>query len=940
MNIENLFHKIAYTTTLPPQTPLTGVTADSRKVAPGCLFVCITGMVSDGHDFAKQALERGASAVLVEQDLGLSAQILVSDTRKAYAQVCANWFGRPAEQLRLIGITGTNGKTSVCFILKHLLEKQGCKVGLIGTIQIMVGDEVFENNFTTPDAYEFHAYLSLMREKGCDTVVMEVSSHSLSLDRVYGVHFAVAGFTNLSQDHLDFHKDMESYFTAKKMLFEMADVGVTNADDEYGRRILDGKSCEKVSYAVYEQSAGYLAKNIRNRPDGIDFELLAPDSIGRVNLPIPGEFSVYNALCAAACAAVAGVPFPVIAEGLSTVSGVKGRLEVVPTGRDFTVIIDYAHTPDGVEKAIQAMRPTCEGRLVTLVGCGGDRDRKKRPIMGATAAKLSDFVIVTSDNPRTEAPAAIIADILEGLRGTKTPYVVIENREEAIQYAILSARPKDVLLLVGKGHETYQILGKEKIHFDEREKIAGALALREEQDKQRIMPVSLKDAARAMGVQTSAAVQCSSVSTDSRIVGEGALFFALHGDRFDGHAYVDAAFQKGAAAAVVDRPMPEAKGPVIEVADTRLALLQLAGWYRARFKIPVVGLTGSVGKTTTKEMIACVLSEEFKTLKTEGNLNNEIGLPRMLFRLNADYECAVLEMGMNHFGEISRLSKAARPTLGIITNIGVSHIEMLGSQEGILKAKREILDGMDADAPLLLNGDDKLLYEAAGQETHQVYLYGIDNPECACRARDIRTEGAGTSFVIEYKGSAYATELPTVGRHNIYNALCAFLTGVLLGIPPEKAAGSLRRYEPAGMRQRIVPFQGLTVIEDCYNASPDSVRAALSVLSALPVTGKRIAVLGDMLELGSYAPQAHTACGDAAAEAGVDLLLGYGTDARYCVEAAARKGVEALCFDDKGALSQALITRLSPGDAVLFKGSRAMKLEEVLNTLYEQWKAE
>jgi len=938
MILEKLFYGVAYTTTLAPDLEISGVASDSRNVETGSLFVCITGFQSDGHEYVQQALEKGAVALLVERDLGLEQQILVSDSRKAYAQVCANWFARPADGLRMIGVTGTNGKTSTCFIMKHLLEQNGSKVGMIGTIQIMIGEEKYETGFTTPDAYEFHRYLRLMQDKGCDTVIMEVSSHALALDRVFGIHFAVAAFSNLSQDHLDFHKDMESYFEAKRKLFDMSDVGITNFDDAHGKKALDGKDCRKLSYAVKDPSADYLAKNIRNRPDGIDFELLAPEGIGRVKLPIPGEFSVYNALCAAVCAAAAGVPFQTIVDALSTVEGVKGRLEVVPTGRNFTAIIDYAHTPDGVEKAIQAMRPTCMGRLVTIVGCGGDRDKTKRPLMGAVAAKLSDFVIVTSDNPRTENPAAIIEDILEGLRETKTPYVVIEKREKAISYAILNAQQDDVLLFVGKGHETYQILGTTKIHFDEREKIQSALEILSEREKQRIEPMTIKEIAKAVGEKSSSGAECRAITTDSRTVTKDSLFIALSGENFDGNAFIPAAFEKGAAAAIGSGEIEDAQGVVIQVEDTRKALMELAAYYRRKFEMPLVGLTGSVGKTTTKEMIACVLSSKYKTLKTEGNFNNEIGLPRMLFRLNHETECTVLEMGMNHFGEISALSQTARPTVGVITNIGVSHIENLGSQQGILKAKLELLDGMEETAPLVLNGDDKLLYEASMQQKNPIRLYGIDNPECCCVAREIHQAGNRTAFVVEYEGSRYPVAIPAVGRHNVYNALCAFLTGALLGVSPEEAVEALLQYKPAGMRQNIREYCGLTLIEDCYNASPDSMRAALSVLESLPSAGKKVAVLGDMLELGSYAETGHRDCGRAAVAAHVDRLYCYGENARFYVEEAIAGGLEAALFTDKQVLARTLLQELSPGDAVLFKASRGMKLEEVLETLYIHWR--
>ena len=452
-----------------------GITCDSRRVKPGWAFVCIQGTAADGHAFAQKAVEAGASLVVAQRDLGLACQLMVPSTRRAWARMSANWFGNPAEKLHLVGITGTNGKTSTTYMLKAIMEACGYKVGLIGTIQNMIGDRVLPAGHTTPDPYDLQSMLSLMAAEGCTYAVMEVSSHALDQDRVEGCAFDVAVFTNLTQDHLDYHKTMENYLAAKKRLFTLCRTGVVNMDDPWSGKLTEGLDCRLVTYSSGNDEADYTARNIRGRADGVDFELVGTGVIGRVRLGIPGDFSVYNALAAASCALTLGMPFAKVVDALSAAPGIKGRAEIVPTGRDFSVVIDYAHTPDGLENICKTMKKCTEGRLVTVFGCGGDRDKGKRPQMGAIAAALSDFMVITSDNPRTEEPEGIIQDILEGIKGSKTPYKVIENRPEAIRWAVLHARPGDTVLLAGKGHETYQILKSGIIHLDEREVVAEAL---------------------------------------------------------------------------------------------------------------------------------------------------------------------------------------------------------------------------------------------------------------------------------------------------------------------------------------------------------------------------------------------------------------------------------------------------------------------------------
>lgn len=457
------------------ETEITGITCDSRQVKSGFAFICINGAKSDGHDYAQKALENGAAVIVAERDLGISNQIVVPDTHAAYADMCAKWFGNPADSLKLLGVTGTNGKTSVTYMMKKILEKAGYKVGLIGTIQNMIGDEIIAAHNTTPNAYELNSLFALMKAKGCSYVIMEVSSHALDQSRVYRLDFEAAMFTNLTQDHLDYHITMENYLAAKKKLFSMCKTAIVNSDDPYSAELIKGLDCKVVTYSLGDSST-YSAKGVNYRPASVDYEFVSDSEIGHIKVNTGGRFTVYNSLCTAACAVEIGIPLSTVASALSELQGVKGRAEVVPTGRDFTVIIDYAHTPDGLKNILSTFRECKKNRLIAVFGCGGDRDKTKRPIMGNIAAHFSDYAIVTSDNPRTENPSAIIKDILEGMKGAAIPVKVIENRIEAIKFAVSIAQKDDIIVLAGKGHETYQILNTGTIHLDEREVVSEALA--------------------------------------------------------------------------------------------------------------------------------------------------------------------------------------------------------------------------------------------------------------------------------------------------------------------------------------------------------------------------------------------------------------------------------------------------------------------------------
>ena len=469
-------------TNAPMDMEISGVRYSSCEVTQGDLFVAIPGYATDGHKYIPDAIRHGAALVLCEREMPTDVPwVRVRSSREALAKLGANRYGNPSEAMQVIGVTGTNGKTSVTYLLKSLLENSiGAKVGLVGTICNMIGDEVLQTERTTPESYELQGLLAKMRDAGCSHVVMEVSSHALYLHRVANIRYRVGAFTNLTEDHLDFHGTMENYGRAKAILFRNCEKGVFNADDTAFKTMIDGSTCSVYTVGV-GCNANLYAEHVELGADHIKMDVCEGTQRAHLRLGIPGRFTVSNALIALGIARQLGISLDSAVNALSLTKAVKGRIEIVPTpGKDYTVLIDYAHTPDGLEKVLCSVRDFCKGRLIALFGCGGDRDRTKRPEMGRIAVKFADYVIVTSDNPRTEEPMAIINEILAGMQETETPYLVEENRRKAIRLAMHLAQKDDVIVLAGKGHETYQILGTEKTHLDEREEVAAALCETEE----------------------------------------------------------------------------------------------------------------------------------------------------------------------------------------------------------------------------------------------------------------------------------------------------------------------------------------------------------------------------------------------------------------------------------------------------------------------------
>ncbi len=454
---------------------ITALTIDSRKAGKGVLFVAMAGMSVDGHRFIPSAYEKGTRAVITEHEIDDIPEdmtvYMVESAREALAVMASNFYGSPSQALNMVGVTGTNGKTSTTYFIEAILNGIKHKTAVIGTVEIRIDGKKRDIDFatsTTPDTIELNQMLRLMADEGCDDVVMEVSSHSLELKKVEGIRFKAGVFTNLTQDHLDFHKTMENYCNAKAKLFRMCEYGIINVDDEWSDKIMENADCKLITFSI-DKPSDLRAENIEYLMDRVRFTVDIKGEKVPFELMVPGRFSVYNALGAIGTALSMGLDVRDIKKGLANIKAVPGRIENIPNSRGFNVIVDYAHTPDGLENIINAVREFTSGRVITVFGCGGDRDRKKRPIMGEITARLSDIAIVTSDNPRSEEPEAILKEIEVGIKPVTDKYEMIADRYSAIKRAISIAEKGDSVIIAGKGHENYQILKDKTIHFDDKE---------------------------------------------------------------------------------------------------------------------------------------------------------------------------------------------------------------------------------------------------------------------------------------------------------------------------------------------------------------------------------------------------------------------------------------------------------------------------------------
>lgn len=462
---------------------ITSIEMDSRQVTDGSLFICIKGDHFDGHEFAKQAVEKGAVAILSQVKLNIPVPVvIVSDTRRAMAILADAFYNQPTQKLHLIGVTGTNGKTSTTHIIEKVMRDHGLRTGMIGTMYMKIGEKVYETKNTTPESLTLQKTFATMVSEKVDTAVMEVSSHALDIGRVHGCEFDIAVFTNLTQDHLDFHKSMDDYRRAKGLLFSglgnsfnhrKPKFAILNSDDLSSQEYKKGTAATVITYGI-ENNSDIMAKEISMTSAGTFFTLVTPSETKTVKTKLVGKFSIYNILASVATCLYSGVPLETIIKSIEDLEGVPGRFELVHEGQGYTVIVDYAHTPDSLENVLTTVKQFANGKVTVVVGCGGDRDRTKRPLMASIATKYADSSIFTSDNPRSENPRQILLEMEAGAKGN---FITIVDREEAIKFAVNNAQNEDVIVIAGKGHETYQIIGDNTLDFDDR--LVAAKAIKE-----------------------------------------------------------------------------------------------------------------------------------------------------------------------------------------------------------------------------------------------------------------------------------------------------------------------------------------------------------------------------------------------------------------------------------------------------------------------------
>ena len=983
-------------------TEIYSVCSDSRSVLPGSLFVAVKGGTLDGHDFLSSAVSAGAVAVIVDSGSGYRAAadelqdvvvISVADTREALGIVASRFYGNPADNVMMIGITGTNGKTTVSYLMEHVIAAAGLRVGVIGTVNYRYSSRdgtpvTYPANFTTPDPVILYGVLKEMAEAGITHVLMEVSSHALRQKRIGPITFGLAIYTNLSQDHLDYHRDMEDYFAAKCLLFreKMASGGrvvICASESLSGQK----KSwadrlcllCAELGLVAIRCGRSvemeFTCANLQMNKSGISFDCI--EAGGRryaVHSPLIGRFNSENLLVSVAALRELGLEPAVVSEHLAQAYGAPGRMQrvflPVRSRQMPVVLVDYAHTPDALENVLATVKALPHRTLFCVFGCGGNRDRGKRPLMGEIAARFADVAIITDDNPRNENPAGIREDIIkseaigrgrlkalgwlgsrrEGERGC----LEIGGRSRAIAAAVHHGGPEDIVLIAGKGHETYQITETGKAFFDD------CLCAQEHS-----LDWDVELVAEATGGDITApgsGQPFGRVSTDSRSVAEGDIFVALSGELFNGHDFIEKAVEGGAACLVVaeDRGVSRGAAACVKVADTLSALGDLAGWRRQALKLinnpVVVGITGSCGKTTVKEMTASIFSRNWpeqpdqplnRVLKTAGNFNNLIGLPLSLLPASVGQKAIILEMGMNRPGEIGCLARIADPDIACITNVHKAHLEGLGTIENVARAKAELFSGSRNSCVQVINLDDQRIaalgraYPDRHQVSYAVSASGIaQSPDVW--ATDLEADYRGhVSFVLHVGSQKGRVRLRSPGLHNCANSCAAAAIAHAAGIDFIAIVEGLEDFiSPANRMESVRTPKGLNILNDTYNANPASMASALETIRTVQAL-TRVAILGDMLELGEEAERLHRDIGRCVAASAIDYLGVCGSWSKHLAEAAAMSGMSEdriVIFAEKQRVvdwvAGLLHTgQLHPDDWILVKASRGLALDTIVDQL-------
>lgn len=924
------------------------ITSNSNDVRAGTLFVALKGVKTDGAAFIPDAIKKGAAAVLADREVASDIPVVrVLNARAAMGQIADKLY--PSDGLIKVAVTGTNGKTSCVNYVAALLNGLGILSASFGTIGVHSPVLDSEGSMTTPDAVTVHKTLHELNDRGVKVVAMEASSHGLDQDRLAGIDFAVSAFTNITQDHLDYHGDMAAYFNAKMKLFcertAANGVVVLNADIpefETMRAQILQKGLRVISYGVNGNELKLLSRTAA--PTGQTIEVNAFGKKYTCDLNIVGDFQVSNVLCAVGMCIGLNAIYKLFGETteaqfidkifalLPTLQAPAGRLECVGHLKNgATVYVDYAHTPDALERVLKTMRPHTRHELACVFGCGGDRDKTKRPLMGAIAQRYADRAYLTDDNPRTENAADIRAQI----KAAAPQSIEIGDRHIAIDEAVRSLQEGDVLVIAGKGHETGQKIGDLVLTFDD--KIEAQLAImRAEQT-----PLWTYDELRAcLGDAVPSGACAFGISIDTRTLKVGDMYVAIRGERLDGHDFVAAAVHKGASVCLVDHQIagvPECKQ--IIVTDVQTAFEKMGAFARNRSDAAFVEITGSSGKTTTKEMLKTALAAQGNTYATAGNLNGKIGVPLTLSRMGRDVQYAIIETGMDHLGDLTNLSKMVRPNVSIITMVGPAHLAYFKDVAQIAEAKSEIFIGQEKDGTAIINADSPyyafLRDKAVSNGIRNIISFG-KNEQAGFRLLNAMPNGDKTMVDAMVGGEKISYCIGFLGEHFAMNSLAVLAAVDALGASVKQAAADLSQTSAVigrGAVQKIALADGRSydLIDDSYNANPASMAASIGTLG-MHRHAVKIALLGDMLELGADEIEMHTNL--------LQNLLDNHISKVYAVGTLMKHLFDKLPPDMKGVWKQTpeeaaniVLNELPNGAVLLVKSSKSTGLNKIIPTL-------
>ncbi|RLB85047.1 MAG: UDP-N-acetylmuramoyl-L-alanyl-D-glutamate--2,6-diaminopimelate ligase, partial [Deltaproteobacteria bacterium] len=848
-------------------------------------------------------------------------------------------------------------------------------------------------------AIQLQKTLFNMKQAGVTHVIMEVSSHGLDQHRVDACEFDAGVYTNLTQDHLDYHSTMEEYFNCKQRFFTdflgpKSQTGkapaVINIDNDRGKSLAKALAYTKflVSHTQPSdaQASNIRASGITDDINGLSGTIFLSGTPISLKTGLTGTFNLENILCAAGAALAIGIDTKKIQQGIKSLTRVPGRLEKIQNKLNRYLFVDYAHTPDALESILSTLAQRAPARVITVFGCGGDRDRTKRPLMGKIACKYADVAIVTSDNPRHESPEAIVDDIIAGIQTdgiceldketldtnlAKKGYVKEVDRKKALELAIMISNPSDIIVAAGKGHETYQITNSGTIHFDDTEELSLAC----EKFETRFTPIewSKKDLTLALAQKPvidtlgkpGESFIFSRINTDSRAIDSTQLFLALKGENFNGHNFIQGLLEKGIQGFVVEKGYLTTLAPSLlakikkkkvlffEITEPLTALGLFARYQRLRSNVKLIAITGSNGKTTTRKITEKIFKTRFHTLATQGNFNNEIGMPLTLLNLSHAHEWAVIEMGMNHPGEISRLSQIACPDIAIVTNTAGAHLEGLKTADNVARAKGEIFQHVRKNGHAIIFADDKrrkILETCARKNKNldEILFFGTNlksGPKDGSktnskteiipdtRAKNIEIKGHTSHFTIADKKGKSIYSIGSPAPFMVTNALAAITAARIAGISRQGIKTGLDAFTPVSGRMKMDQLpNGINLIDDTYNANPASMAQALKTLGLMAKGKKTFAILGDMLELGADSDQLHREVGHLAAGTNLSHLYLFGKQAVHLLSGALESGLskDKIFWGTKQEIGRMVLQQAQTGDWILLKGSRGMAMETII----------